>query len=66
MKKLANPTPPPGAIKPPAPPGPPSPGNVPITITRGAPITIRVGGLKITIEEEQGHEAIRPGSKITV
>jgi len=36
---------------------PPSPGNVPITITRSAPVTIRVGGLTITItEEEQGHE----------
>ena len=44
---------------------PPSCGNVPISISKHAPITIRVNGLKITIEEEQGHE-VKVGSKIQV
>lgn len=29
-----------------------------------ATVVVRVDGLKITIEKEQGHEAIRPGQKI--
>ncbi len=44
---------------------PPSPGNVPITITKAAPVIIRVGGMKITIEQEQDHE-VQVGSKIQV
>lgn len=27
-------------------------------------VVVRVDGLKVTIEKEQGHEAVRPGQKI--
>jgi hypothetical protein len=43
---------------------PPSPGNVPISISRGVPVTIRVNGLTITITQEQDHEKVHAGSKI--
>lgn len=45
---------------------PPPCGNVPITVSKSAPITIRVGGVVITITQEHDHEKVQVGSKIQV